>query len=666
MSLNTLSLKAKLIGGFTAVFVLLFVISVTGFYALKGAATGFEQYREMATDTNLAGRLQANMLMARMDVKNFIISGSEKVLTDFNERWTMVMQFQAQAQKDIVEPKRAAKIDEIGADLGNYRKGFDQVVKYRADQDKLVNEVLNVQGPLMEKTLTDIMSSANIDNDVTAAFHAGMVMRNFLLARLYVVKFLDTNDPAAVDRVHKEFEEMTKRVATLDKEIDNSHRRELLATFQDVETLYLSAFDEVVAIIIDCNNIIDNTLDILGPEVASDVEFVKLDIKAVQDKIGPRLYSSNEKAVTTIIIITLLSNVIGVFIVVFITRSVLRQLGSDPADIEAITNQIANGNLAVQFDEDEKKNVGVYASMRHMTENLSGMFKEIKGGVLILDSSSNELSSVSEQMASNAEQTSERSSSVAAASEEMSTNMNSVAAATEQTTANIQTIVSAVEEMSATIGEISKNTAKGSETTNRAVLTAQHVSGKVDELGKAASEISKVTDTIADISAQTNLLALNATIEAARAGEAGKGFAVVAGEIKALAQQTAEATSDISSKITGVQDTTKESVSAIESIVSIINEVNEIVITVASAIEEQSATTQEISSNISQAASGVDEVNENVNQVSSVVAEVNIDITQVSQAAEEMRSGGMQVNSKATELSQLARDLNEMVSRFTI
>lgn len=666
MNLNKLSLKAKLICGFSAVLILLIVIALTGFYALKSASTGFEHYREMARATNLAGRIQANMLTARMDVKNFLISGSQKALDDFDERWKMVLQFQVQAHKDIHDPKSAATIDKIEVNLGDYRKGFDQVVKYKEHRNMLVNEVLNVNGPIMEKSLTEIMIAANTDGDLTAAFHAGMIMRNLLLARLYMAKFLDTNDQAAVDRVHNEFEEMSKGLATLDKELENPKRRELLATVQNSEKLYLTTFDELVSTITERNNIIDSTLDRIGPLVASDLESVKLDIKAVQDEIGPRLHLSNKKAVMTIILVSLAAVIIGIAIIVFVTGSVLKQLGSDPADIADIANHIANGNLAVKFDEDERKNVGVYASMKKMARNLSRMFKEIKEGIVTLDSSSSDLSSVSEQMASNAEQTSERSNSVAAASEEMSTNMNSVAAATEQTTANIQTIVAAVEEMSATINEIARNTARGSETTNRAVQTAEHVSGKVGELGKAASEISKVTDTIAEISEQTNLLALNATIEAARAGEAGKGFAVVAGEIKALAQQTADATNEISSKIVGVQNTTKESVDAIESIVSIINEINEIVTTVATAIEEQSATTQEISNNISQAASGVGEVNENVNQVSAVMAEVNVDISQVSQAAEEMKTGGMQVKSRATDLSHLAQALNKMVSQFKI
>ena len=358
--------------------------------------------------------------------------------------------------------------------------------------------------------------------------------------------------------------------------------------------------------------------------------------------------------------------VLAVLGVLWFVRGVMAQLGHDPAEIARVADSIAQGDLSIEFETQKGNISGVYKNMRQMTENLKRMFTDITGGVQTLTSSSTELSAISDQMASGAQQSSEKAASVSAAAEEMATSMNSVAAATEQTTASLQVIVSAAEEMSATINEIAGNMAKGSETTSNAVTKAEHISRKVDELGKAASEINNVTETIADISAQTNLLALNATIEAARAGEAGKGFAVVAGEIKALAQQTAEATQQIGSRIGGVQDTTQESVTAIRDIVEIINEINGIVTTVATAVEEQSATTQEISNNVSQAAEGVNEVNENVNQTSAVAAEVTEDVHKVSQAADEMKTGSLQVNESAGELSKLAESLNEMVSRFKL
>lgn len=378
------------------------------------------------------------------------------------------------------------------------------------------------------------------------------------------------------------------------------------------------------------------------------------------------LLSSSRHIRNIILIASVIFLILTLGVVQWFVRGIMVQLGGDPSDIAHIAERISKGDLTIEFGDNRRGSTGVYAHMRTMTLSLQAMLRQITEGARTLSSSSTELSSVSDQLTINAEDTAQKSTNVSSASGEMAAGLNSVAAASEQATTSLQMVVSAAEEMSATINEIADKTSKGSATTAEAVKKAEYVSAKVNDLGVAVSEISKVTETISDISAQTNLLALNATIEAARAGEAGKGFAVVASEIKALAQQTAEATKDIGSRIDDVQSTAKESVDAINGIVDIIDNINSIVTQVAAAIEEQSITTREISNNVSQANSGVLEVNQNVSQASEFANSISKDIQQVSRASEEIRQGSSQINTSALELSKLAEILNDMVNTFKL
>ncbi len=226
----------------------------------------------------------------------------------------------------------------------------------------------------------------------------------------------------------------------------------------------------------------------------------------------------------------------------------------------------------------------------------------------------------------------------------------SVAAASEQASTNVQSVASATEEMASSINEISRQVQESANIAGQAVHQARQTNDRVSELASAAARIGDVVELINNIAGQTNLLALNATIEAARAGEAGRGFAVVASEVKALAEQTAKATGEISTQIAGIQAATQESVGAIKEIGDTIGRMSEIASTIASAVEEQGAATQEISRNVQQAAQGTMQVSSN--------------IIDVQRGASETGSASSQVLSAAQSLSSDSTRLKVEVSNF--
>ncbi|PSO18444.1 chemotaxis protein [Bradyrhizobium sp. MOS003] len=225
-----------------------------------------------------------------------------------------------------------------------------------------------------------------------------------------------------------------------------------------------------------------------------------------------------------------------------------------------------------------------------------------------------------------------------------------VAAASEEASTNVQSVASATEELSSSVNEISRRVQDQARMANEAVGQAERTNGRIGELARAASRIGDVIVLIDQIAGQTNLLALNATIEAARAGDAGRGFAVVASEVKALAEQTAKATGEITQQIAGIQTATEDSVGAIREISGSIGRLSEIASAIAAAIEEQGAATQEIARNVQNAAQGTQQVSANIGNVQ--------------HGANETGSASSQVLSAAQMLSSDSNRLKLEVSKF--
>ncbi|WP_120497118.1 methyl-accepting chemotaxis protein [Kiloniella sp. EL199] len=187
-------------------------------------------------------------------------------------------------------------------------------------------------------------------------------------------------------------------------------------------------------------------------------------------------------------------------------------------------------------------------------------------------------------------------------------------------TQNVDAVAAATEEMNASVALVGEHVAKTAESAKGAAKEAKGATDTIQILAQASERIGDVVKLIEGIAGQTNLLALNATIEAARAGDAGKGFAVVASEVKSLAQQTAEATKDITDQISEIQSVTGQVVEVISNISSVINSVEDFSSEVSDRVQEQVSAINEIGKNAQQAAVSTRQVTDSM---SKVVAEVN-------------------------------------------
>jgi len=359
--LNRIKISTKVFSGFTILLLLLLIISVVSLTSLISADKSFKQYRSLARQTNADGRIQANMLMTRIFAKNFVINASRDNITGVEQRARTTIEMIEEARGLTTDPGFRLVIDNLGDKLNDYVSRFEEVTARQDERNVLVHDTLNVIGPRMENNLTAIMESAFEDNDAEVDFRAGMTMRNLLLARLYAQRFLIQNDDASYKRVWKEFVQMEENLDKLITTLNDPKRVELAERVRNDRRLYSRAFEDVHNVITNRNNIIRNQLDKIGPQVADDVEQLKLAIKGLQDDLGPKAEAEIDNAVAVTLTVSAVSIVLATLAAWLIGFGVSRPIRSMSNNMR----ELAAGNLDIDVSMAERRD-----EIREMAESV--------------------------------------------------------------------------------------------------------------------------------------------------------------------------------------------------------------------------------------------------------------------------------------------------------
>ena len=319
--------------------------------------------------------------------------------------------------------------------------------------------------------------------------------------------------------------------------------------------------------------------------------------------VGSGLYTDDidiavRKALLTDVLLVGLVTLVVAAVGFAVFRSVVRQIGGEPAHAMHVMSEVAQGHLDIAIPAAPAGSL--MDGLSHMVASLRRLVVEVRSA----------------------------SDSIVTAASEIAQGNHDLAHRTEDTASNLQATASSMEELSSTV----RQTSDATHTANQLAASAAQVAARggdvvsqvvstMEGINASSSKIGDIIGVIDGIAFQTNILALNAAVEAARAGEQGRGFAVVAGEVRTLAQRSAQAAKEIKALINDSVEKVRSGTTLVDSAGSTMTEIVSSVQRVTDIIGEVRAATAEQSKGIAQVSTAMHQLDQMTQQNSALVEE---------------------------------------------
>ena len=379
---------------------------------------------------------------------------------------------------------------------------------------------------------------------------------------------------------------------------------------------------------------------------------------------------------TTIVALTIV-----VIISIVILVLLLKNIKSSVDTILAGSRHIASGDLRskIELDGDDE-----FAHIAHqfntMVESMQKMIRKIKTTATDVAGSSEELTANANQSAQVTQNVAQSITEVAEAAEKQLQIIDESRITVQDFQRGLEEAITnqrrAREQTQATAEKAAEGNAFVQTTVdqmNSIAITVQQTGEIVSKLGERSKEIGNIVEIISSISGQTNLLALNAAIEAARAGEHGRGFAVVAEEVRKLAEESQNASQQISELIHSIQEETDRAVASMEEGrreaekgKENVTATGEIFSRILGMVEDVKTASLAVSKRVLELRENMNSIIEGMGAVDSSAKGIGSESQNVSAATEEQAAGMEEIASSSRSLADMATDLQSETDKFKV